>query len=106
MKKNLKITLNLYSICQFDLNFTQLGEGSTIDCENNSNNNNVQGGQHCFRLYYKNPCGKKPKHVNTYQHKTSWGIKTIRECACIICNGKSEYDNSMLYLYSLCENEI
>ena len=69
-----------YSVCQFDLKYTKLGNESTIDCDNkhikigSSKDNwgygmilpdkqNVQGyssGKHCFRMYYKNPKG--PHH--------------------------------------------
>ena len=128
---------NLYSICQFDLNHTQLTQGSTIDCDNKHikvgsrngvcyamtacDNNHAQGygsGQHCFRMYYKNPagphewllfgvyqCGVKPKHEHTYRYKTSWGIAD-HGYGRIVCNGKAEIDRSMQFLYSCDENEI
>ena len=127
-----------YSICQFDLKYTKLSDGSTIDCDNKhikigSKNDwcysmilpdkeHVQGyssGQHCFRMYYKNPKGPHywllfgiykygivPKDMSTYYHETSWGIADDTN-GTIYCNGKYEYDKSnMSFLYSLNENQI
>ena len=122
-----------YSICQFDLNNTELSKGSIIDCDSkhiktgskmslgyamvlcdnnddNFNNNAYRSGQHCFRLYYKNPYGSltllfgiyqsgvKPKNLETAQHETSWGVG-IGGCPWIFCNGKQKSDPTMEYLY-------
>ena len=54
----------------------------------------VQGytnGQHCFRMYYKNPKGSNedsffgiyqygiiPKNTQSYEHSTSWGVMGSR----------------------------
>ena len=127
-----------YSICQFDLKYTKLSNESTIDCDNKHikigstdghcysmilpGKEHVRGyksGQHCFRMYYKNPYGQihwlffgiyqygiVPKAVNTYAHEASWGIAD-NEWGQIYCNGKQENDKSnMPFLYSLNENEI
>ena len=127
-----------YSICQFDLKYTKLNKGSTIDCDNKHikigsedgicygmilpDAKNVQGysgGQHCFRIYYKNPAGPnkwlffgiykygiKPEDEDTYEHETSWGIADYGGGS-IYCNGKVEWDKSnMSFLYSLDENQI
>ena len=128
-----------YTICQFDLKHTKLSDGSTIDCENKhikigsknythcygmilGDKNNVKGytsGQHCFRMYYKNPygahcyllfgiyqCGIVPKNMRTAWHETSWGIADNTE-GLIYCNGEVEWDESnMSFLYSSDENEI
>ena len=129
---------NLVHLPQFDLKYTKLSDGSTIDCDNkhikigSKNGNcygmiladkqNVQGyksGQHCFRMYYKNPKGPNkwlffglykygivPKDEKTYRHETSWGIVDYGNGQ-IHCNGKYEFDKSnMSFLYSLNENEI
>ena len=128
---------SLYSICQFDLKYTELRDGSTIDCDNkhikigSKNGNsygmilpdtqNVQGytsGQHCFRMYYKNPKGPNqwlffgiykygvvPKDANTPWHETSWGIGDDGNGR-LYCNGKVEYDSNMSFLYSLNENQV
>ena len=128
----------LYSICQFDLKYTKLSDGSTIDCDNKhikigsmngdcysmilADKQHVQGyssGQHCFRMYYKNPHGSNkwlffgiykygiiPKNVHTYLHETSWGIVDDGH-GLIYCNGQCEHDESrMSFLYSLNENQI
>ena len=83
---------------------------------------NVQGyssGQHCFRMYYKNPggsqcwlffCiykyGSEPKDMYPCSDETSWGVAD--NCGgLIICKGKDEYDSSnMSFLYSSNENQI
>ena len=128
---------SLYSICQFDLKYTKLTKGSTIDCDDKhikigkpghcysmilSDEKHVHGycsGEHCFRMYYKNPKGPHewlffgiykygivPKDVFTYKHETSWGI-VDNENGQIRCNGECEYDKSnMSFLYSLNENQI
>ena len=76
-------------------------------------------GQHCFRMYYKNPKGARhwllfgiykygivPKDMDTYFHETSWGIADDT-CGVIYCDGKWEYDESnMKFLYCLNENQI
>ena len=131
---------SLYEICQFDLKYTRLIIGSTIDCDNkhikigsNSGHcysmilpdkNHMFGytsghGQHCFRMYYKNPKGPHewllfgiykygvvPKDMKSYNHETSWGIVDGGYGA-IYCNGKYEIDKfNMSFLYSLNENQI
>ena len=127
-----------YSICQFDLKYTKLKEEIIIDCDNKHikiesmsdfcygmilpDTQHVQGyssGQHCFRMYYKNPwgsnrwlffgiykCGVMPKDVYTYGHETSWGIADGGK-GLIYCNGKYECDESnMSFLYSSSENQV
>ena len=73
---NVRFYKNPYSICQFDLKYTKLSDGSKMDSDNKHikigsknghcysmilpDNEHVQGynsGQHCFRMYYKNPLG-------------------------------------------------
>ena len=125
-------------ICQFDLKCTKLPDKSTIDCDNTHvkigsttgygysmilpDKENAQGyksGQHCFRMYYKNPQGPRqwllfgiykygivPKDTWTHVHETSWGIGDDGNGR-IQCNGQNEYDKSnMSFLYSLNENQI
>ena len=127
-----------YSICQFDLKYTKLFDNGTIDCDNKHikigskydvcysmilpDIKHAQGyssGQHCFRMYYKNPRGPHqwlffgiykygivPEDVYTYRYETSWGI-TDRGDGLIYCNGEDEYDKSnMSFLYSLNETQI
>ena len=75
-------------------------------------------GQHCFRMYYKNARGSHywlffgiykygivPKDIRPCDHKTSWGIGD-GGYGIIICNGEYEYDENMLFLYCLNENQI
>ena len=133
-----KDDLKAYSICQFDLRYTKLNKGSTIDCDNKHikigskddhcygmilpDKEHVQGyssGQHCFRMYYKNPYGPNkwlffgiykygmvPKDMRSYDHETSWGIGD-NTSGLIYCNGKCENDKSnMSFLYSFDENQI
>ena len=128
-----------YSICEFDLRYTELTNGSTINCDNNhiqvgseassSGHSTIflaaqhvrgySSGQHCFRMYYKNPegpnqwlffgiykCGIVPKDMHTHLHKNSWGIGD-GGIGQIYCNGKRELDKSNVsFLYSLNENQI
>ena len=132
--KNVRFDKNAYSICQFDLKYTKLKDGSAIDCDDKHikigpkddmsysmllpSAKHAQGyssGQHCFRMYYKNPKGPnewlffgiykygiEPKNVSTAWQETSWGIGGGH----IYCNGENKSDKSMSFLYSSNENQI
>ena len=122
---------NSYSICQFDLKYTKLSDGSIIDFDNKHikigsqdshcwalmlpDKKHVQGyksGQHCFRMFYKN----KVVLFGIHQHgdgsiksvqttKTSWGIVNFGNGK-IYCNGERGDDASSSFLYTSGDNQI
>ena len=127
-----------YSICQFDMKRSKLSNKSTIDCDNkhikyggghwsygkvlaDNENKNVQGyssGQHCWRLYYKNPMGPNKMSIfgicqhdnvleNSWKGKKdkSWGM-LCNKTGMIRCNGQGEQDASASFIFALCENQV